>query len=160
MKHFQSFRHQTLSVQACVTNEPSATRSAAIKQLQPALSPQSFLSNYVFPWSIGSNLWGPQGSNGQRTLALRTKAGKICFCFQNISSTYFLSQRKHLPDKASDVIPVALLPTGRRMIIKVVRTQKPQHIKLREDSAANQCKWSCKEKMDILEWVQQKSRHD
>lgn len=65
---------------------------------------------------------------------------KICFCFQNISSTDFLCHRKHLPDKASDVIPVALLPTGRGTIMKVVRTQKNQHTKLSQDSADNQCK--------------------
>lgn len=77
----QRFRHQTLSVQVHVTNEPSATISAAIKQLWPILASQSFLSSYVLSWSIGSNSWILQWSNCQQTLALRTKAGKICFCF-------------------------------------------------------------------------------
>lgn len=48
----------------------------------------------------------------------------LLLCFQKIQSTYPLCQRKHLPDKASDVVPVALLPRRRKMIIKVARTQK------------------------------------
>lgn len=46
-----------------VINEPSATISAAIKQIWVVLASQSFLSSSVLSWSIESNLWIQPSAN-------------------------------------------------------------------------------------------------